>query len=183
MEWTVHIEAAGEGAVAPDLLDDLVDVLAHRNAAVNSARGRYGAQFDVTGAEAATAVMAAFEIWVEAVGQARLPEWPVVRMEVMTVAEQEAELGTPSFPALVGVSEAARMLGISKQRLAQLAARPDFPEPMVELASGPVWLTSSIRGFERRWPRKPGRPAKRQPTNGSRTPAAPSADHQQQETT
>ncbi len=89
----------------------------------------------------------------------------------MTVAEQEAELGAPSFPSLVGVSEAARMLGVSKQRLAQLAARPDFPEPMVDLASGPVWLTSGIRGFERRWPRKPGRPAKREPTHGERTPA------------
>lgn len=171
MEWTVHIEAAGDGEVAPEQLDDLIEVLADRNAAISAAGGRYGAQFDVTAAEAAAAVLAAREVWAAAVGKVGLPAWPIVRIETMTVAEQEAELGAPSFPSLVGVNEAARMLGVSKQRLAQLAARSDFPEPMVELASGPVWLTSGIRGFERRWPRKPGRPAKRHVTEGRRTPA------------
>jgi hypothetical protein len=174
MEWTVHIEAAGDGVVEPELVDELVDQLVDRHAAVNSGNGRYGAQFDVFGSDADSAVHGALNIWATAVEQAGLPAWPVVRVEAMTVAEQEVELGRPNFPALVGVSEAARMLGVSKQRLAQLAARPEFPEPMVALASGPVWLTSGIRGFERRWPRKPGRPARRQPTQRRRGAAAPS---------
>jgi hypothetical protein len=171
MEWTVHIEVAGDGDVTPEQLDDLIDTLADHNAVVSAGGGRYGAQFDVTGAEAAAAIQTALEVWAAAVDQVGLPAWPIVRIETMTIAEQEAELGTPSFPSLVGVSEAARMLGVSKQRLAQLAARPDFPEPMVDLASGPVWLTSGIRGFERRWPRKPGRPAKRQRAEARRAPA------------
>jgi hypothetical protein len=171
MEWSVHVEAAGDGPVEPDWLDQLVDALAGRNAAVSAARGRYGAQFDATGQDAATAVLAALGIWAAAVGETGLPVWPVVRVEAMTVAEQVADLERPSFPALVGVSEAARLLGVSKQRLAQITTRPDFPEPMVTLASGPVWLTSGIRGFERRWPRKPGRPAKRQLTGRRPAPA------------
>jgi hypothetical protein len=174
MEWTVHIEAAGDGEVAPESLDDLVDALADHSAVVSGARGRYGAQFDVTASEAAAVVPAALEVWATAIRRAALPAWPIVRIEAMTVTEQEADLATPSFPALVGVSEAARMLGVSKQRLAQLAARPDFPEPMVDLASGPVWLTSGIRGFERRWPRKPGRPTRRQTSDGRRAPAGTS---------
>jgi hypothetical protein len=174
MWWTVHVEAAGDGVVEPELLDGLVDELADLHAAVSGGNGRYGAQFDVFGPDADSAVQGALDIWMTAVEAAGLPVWPVVRVETMTVAEHEAELETPNFPALVGVTEAARMLGISKQRLAQLAARPDFPEPMVSLASGPVWLTSSIRGFERRWTRKPGRPAKRQPSEGGRAPAATS---------
>jgi hypothetical protein len=172
MEWTVHVEAAGDGVVEAEMLDQLVDELADCHAAVNGGNGRYGAQFDVFGPDADAAVRGALDIWVTAVEQVGLPAWPVVRVEAMTVAEQEAELGRPGFPALVGVSEAARMLGVSKQRLAQLASRPEFPEPMVTLASGPVWLTSGIRGFERRWPRKPGRPAKRQPTGERRARAA-----------
>jgi hypothetical protein len=171
MEWAVHVEAAGDGQVEPALLDELVDALAGRNAAVSAARGRYGTQFDATGTDAGSAVQSALGIWAAAVGQAGLPAWPVVRVEAITVAEQKADLGRPSFPALVGVSEAARMLGVSKQRLTQLTTRPDFPEPMVTLASGPVWLTSGIRGFERRWPRKPGRPAKRQPAERRQAPA------------
>jgi hypothetical protein len=176
MEWTVHIEAAGEGQVESELLDDLVDHLAGHSAAVSAARGRYGAQFHATGRDAAAAVQAALAVWTAAVERVRLPAWPVVRVEAMTVAEQEADLDRPSFPALVGVSEAARMLGVSKQRLAQIAGRPEFPDPMVTLASGPVWLTSGIRGFERRWLRKPGRPAKRRPTERRHAPAPTSRD-------
>jgi hypothetical protein len=172
MEWTIHVEAAGDGEVEPELLDELMDALAGHSAAVSSARGRYGAQFDVTGTDAATAVQAALQTWAAAVARVGLPAWPVVRVEAITVAEQEADLQRPSFPTLVGVSEAARILGVSKQRLAQLSTRPDFPEPMVNLASGPVWLTSGIRGFERRWPRKPGRPAKRPPTEHRRAAAS-----------
>jgi hypothetical protein len=176
MEWTVHVEAAGDGQVEPELLDELVDALAGRHAAVSAARGRYGAQFDAIGQDAALVVQAAVKDWATAVRKVGLPAWPIVRVEAMTVAEQEAELETPNFPALVGLAEAARMLGVSKQRLAQLAARPDFPEPMVTLASGPVWLTSGIRGFERRWPRKPGRPAKRRPAERRHAPAPASRD-------
>ncbi len=90
-------------------------------------------------------------------------------MEVTTIAQQDAELATSGFPDVVGVSEAAALLGVSRQRLDQLTARDDFPEPMVRLAAGPIWLRWSIEAFLRRWPRKPGRPAR---TPGERARAA-----------
>jgi prophage regulatory protein len=54
---------------------------------------------------------------------------------------------------LVGAQEVAEMLGISRQRLTQLASRPDFPPPVAELAQGRVWETAAIR----EWARKTGR--------------------------
>jgi predicted DNA-binding transcriptional regulator AlpA len=54
---------------------------------------------------------------------------------------------------LVGPQEVCEILGVSRQRLQQLAARPDFPEPVVELALGRVWETEAIRA----WAEKTGR--------------------------
>jgi prophage regulatory protein len=54
---------------------------------------------------------------------------------------------------LVGPQEVAELLGVSRQRLQQLAERPDFPEPVAVLALGRVWETAAIR----EWARKTGR--------------------------
>jgi hypothetical protein len=39
----------------------------------------------------------------------------------------------------MGASEIARLLGVSRQRVQQLAQRPDIPEPVVVLDMGKVW--------------------------------------------
>lgn len=36
------------------------------------------------------------------------------------------------------------MLGVSRQRVSQLCATPDFPVPQAELASGRVWLRDEV---------------------------------------
>lgn len=54
---------------------------------------------------------------------------------------------------LVGAQEIARMLGVSRQRVTQLAARPDFPAPVVVLAMGKVWHTEEVAA----WARSTGR--------------------------
>jgi hypothetical protein len=59
-------------------------------------------------------------------------------------------------PPIAGVTEAAGLLGISKQRLAQLSDRPDFPTPW-RLAAGPFWLRSDLEAFHQRRPRRRGR--------------------------
>jgi len=61
---------------------------------------------------------------------------------------------------LGGVSEIANVLGVSRQQVANLKERPDFPEPIAEIASGPIW---DLDQFER-WVssgarRGPGRPS------------------------
>lgn len=61
-----------------------------------------------------------------------------------------------------GVSEVAALLGVSRERGAQLRARPDVPAPLAELAARPVWKVSSLQRFLEGWERRPGRPRRAQ---------------------
>ncbi len=54
---------------------------------------------------------------------------------------------------LVGVAEIARMLGVSRQRVSQLAETEQFPEPTVRLSAGPVWKREDIE----QWAERTGR--------------------------
>ncbi len=55
---------------------------------------------------------------------------------------------------LVGTTEVAAMLGVTRQRVYQLARDdPGFPQPAVRLAAGPVWE----RGVIEAWARCTGR--------------------------
>lgn len=45
------------------------------------------------------------------------------------------------------------MLGVNRQRVSQLAARPDFPEPLAVLAMGKVWAAADVE----KWAKKRGR--------------------------
>lgn len=45
---------------------------------------------------------------------------------------------------LVGLTEIAEMLGVSPQRVDQLAATEAFPEPVAELAAGRVWKRADV---------------------------------------
>ena len=87
---------------------------------------------------------------------------PAVRYEQITDEQLEIELRQPTLPELVGVTEAAAILGVSRQRVAQLEkAHDDFPARVADLASGPVYTADSIRAFNERWERKrTGRPPK-----------------------
>jgi predicted DNA-binding transcriptional regulator AlpA len=50
---------------------------------------------------------------------------------------------------LVGLSEVAQMLGVSRQRVYQLAtAYDDFPSPEAELAAGRVWRRAAIEAWD-----------------------------------
>lgn len=54
---------------------------------------------------------------------------------------------------LVGVAEVAALLGVSRQRVSQLAASESFPAPEAQLAAGPVWLRAAVE----QWARSTGR--------------------------
>jgi prophage regulatory protein len=45
---------------------------------------------------------------------------------------------------LMGASEIGARLGVSRQRVQQLVARPDFPAPVVVLGMGKVWETEAV---------------------------------------
>ena len=52
-------------------------------------------------------------------------------------------------PTLVGVAEAAAILGWDKRRIFTYLSRGSFPEPIAALASGRVWRRSDIEAFAR----------------------------------
>jgi len=56
---------------------------------------------------------------------------------------------------LAGAHEVRDLLGVSRQRVYQLAARPDFPKPVAILAQGKIWAIDDIEKWlaERRRPR------------------------------
>jgi SAM-dependent methyltransferase len=55
--------------------------------------------------------------------------------------------GTAPRPSLVGVAEAARLLGWDKRRVSTYVRRGSFPEPVASLAGGRVWDERDVAAF------------------------------------
>jgi predicted DNA-binding transcriptional regulator AlpA len=51
---------------------------------------------------------------------------------------------------LAGIREIADLLGVSRQRANQIAAKKDFPAPLDRIAAGPVWRDADVRAWARR---------------------------------
>ena len=84
----------------------------------------------------------------------------VVSAMVIWVTELERQARLGNMPQLVGASEVATLLGVSRQRVHQLYQQNDaFPIPLVQVAMGPLWDERAIRAFDRGWSRQPGRPS------------------------
>ena len=49
---------------------------------------------------------------------------------------------------LIGAQEIRDLLGVSRQRVYQLAKRPDFPRPFFRLAQGQVWLVEEVEAWK-----------------------------------
>ena len=48
---------------------------------------------------------------------------------------------------LVGTTEIASLLGVSRQRADQLTHAPDFPKPVATLAQGRVWERGAVEAW------------------------------------
>ena len=122
----------------------------------------WSARITVDDAVGATrAVESAARIVLGLAEQAGLPGWPVVRAEAVREDVYEEDQAQPQLPDLVSGPEAAEILGVSTQRVHQLAAEhPRFPEPKYRIAAASLWLRPAIVAFGERWERKPGRPRK-----------------------
>jgi hypothetical protein len=73
------------------------------------------------------------------------------------LAGEEAALVVQETPDLVGVSEAASILGWDRRRVATYVARGAFPSPLASLASGRVWRREDVEAFARDRRRRKGR--------------------------
>jgi hypothetical protein len=76
-------------------------------------------------------------------------------------AGEDAVLTVELEPALVGVAEAAALLGWDKRRVATYAERGSFPPPVASLASGRVWRRDDVEAFARAFRRRQRRRQRR----------------------
>jgi hypothetical protein len=81
-----------------------------------------------------------------------------VAVEAVRPDEYERRAFRSTLPVLLGASEVAELLGVSRQRVHQLRSHTQFPAPIVEVAMGPLWDERAVQKFGREWARKPGRP-------------------------
>jgi hypothetical protein len=145
-QWSVRVTAP----VPADLDIDAQAAVAEKLRATlahDGARNLLIADYTVTGPTLRRATD-------EALRAARaLPAKPT-RLQVLPLDDWVVEQKAPQPRDLVGAAEAAVMLGVSRQRVGQLAERPDFPAPIARLSAGPVWTRSSIEAFGQSWTRK-----------------------------
>lgn len=73
------------------------------------------------------------------------------------LAGEDAALTIEVTPALVGVSEAAAILGWDRRRVVTYVDRGSFPEPVAALASGRVWRRDDVEAFARAFARRQAR--------------------------
>ncbi len=164
-DWSVLIEVAAlietEPELDPDAVDDFIAVLEDYGPAVSYGSHRWAVELSMAAPDGGAALNSAVETVYKAAEKAAVPRWPVVRAAVASAVQVDTELSQSNIPPLVGVSEIAALLGVSRQRASELARSPDFPVPVASLASGPVWLEPAILRFAKRWNRRPGRPSTR----------------------
>ena len=136
--------------------DTLVSIVQRINAtvSVDAATNILTASYEVTAQSLRQAIDETLRI------ARALPAKPT-SLQVLPLDEWMREQEAPRRQDLVGATEAAQLLGVSRQRVGQLAERPDFPAPIARISAGPIWTRASVVAFNERWRRKiTGRPRK-----------------------
>jgi hypothetical protein len=155
-------------AVDDDAADTLMSLLEDHDGIVSSGTGSWSAIISVQEPGAAEAVAYGSSLIEKMAIKAGVPTWPVVRAEAIRQDVLDAENSRPTLPELVSAPEAAEILGVSSQRLHELATgKAGFPEPIYELRTGKLWLRDAIEAFGHRWERKPGRPSTAAPRSSA----------------
>lgn len=157
--WAIHMEAAGDpGPIDDEQVIAFLEALTNWSGVVSHSQdgSRYGATFAIDADDLeSTSILAALaeaeQVFRLAAERAGLPSLPIVIAEAQTYEEQEAELRRPVIPELVGVSEIADILGVTRQRAHQLTKRSDFPQHIAKLQAGPIWTRPSLNQFVEQW--------------------------------
>ena len=88
--WLVALEAVGSREVDVAAIAELTELMARIGDVSSYADGRYVVHLTVPGAGPADALRAAMWVWRTTAADAGLPDWPVVRAEVMSPAGDDA---------------------------------------------------------------------------------------------
>ena len=136
-------------------MDALMELLEEHDGVVSSGTGSWDATVSAQAPSAWEATFYGGAIIEKMAVKAGMPTSPAVRVEAVRQDVLEAENARPTLPELVSGPEAAEILGVSPQRLHELASgNATFPQPMYELRTGKLWLRDAIDAFARRWDSK-----------------------------
>jgi hypothetical protein len=82
--------------------------------------------------------------------------------ELRKVTGDDVDLTIDVIPSVVGVAEAAEIMGWDKRRVITYIDRGSFPEPITTLASGRIWLREDVEEYAARW--RSSHPGRKAPT-------------------
>jgi len=159
-QWNVRFEInRPEVTLTEDHADQVMAALASYGSSVSYSSHTLSARFCVEANSSQRAHQSGLRLFRSALQKTgvRIPAGSPIECEIMAAEDLDRVLAEPNVPDLVGVDEVARMLDVSKQRASQLAKKPEFPKPVVRLASGPVWKKVAVARFAVYWARRPGR--------------------------
>jgi hypothetical protein len=161
VEWNaeITIRPAKGGVFDQTIADDLLKLVREAEPAIAYSPVALTIDFGVEAEYSGDAFARALEL-IRPAGRAIRFPFTLERVQIETLEELARRVEEPNVPELIGVSEAADLLGVTKQRISELARNDWFPPPLVDLAAGPVWAKISLEQFRGRWARKPGRPRK-----------------------
>lgn len=71
--------------------------------------------------------------------------------ELRRVTDGDGDLVVEVVPDVVGVAEAAEIMGWDKRRVVTYIDRGSFPEPITALASGRIWLREDVQAYADEW--------------------------------
>ncbi|MEX0755715.1 MAG: hypothetical protein WD556_11460 [Actinomycetota bacterium] len=153
-----------EAELTDDRIAAILDALDRYSPAISYGPGSLSIRISVEDQSINHAFTPAYATCIDALtvsGLRRDIDFRLAVVEIATEAELEREISEPPIE-LVGATELAEMLGVTRQRASTLATSSTFPAPLARLASGPVWLKGSVLRFASEWERRPGRPRKKE---------------------
>jgi hypothetical protein len=71
--------------------------------------------------------------------------------ELRKTTGDDVSLMIDVVPQIVGVAEAAEIMGWDKRRVVTYIDRGQFPEPLTSLASGRIWLREDVERYAQEW--------------------------------
>lgn len=124
--------------------DEVMAALAEHSPALHHhASGATSAVLTIQAPSLPSAVTEALRVVQVATGGAS-----VCGVEVLAEDLAQEEADRPDLPELVMAADAARLLGVSRQRVMQLIATdPAFPDPVLVLDNGRIWAAAGIRAY------------------------------------
>lgn len=158
-EFAAHITTTTHIQFTDPMVDTLVEALAPVHGAAGTLAGHLDARITIHAHDLPAAATTAHDLITDLLHQLGLGG-EVDGVTVQTTDAFDRTLGAPRHPTdLITTAEAADLLGVSRQRILQLAAdHPGFPTS-VRHGRAHLWSADAVRRFDTGWDRRPGRPA------------------------